>query len=157
MGADLTICYRDLDIACDAEIAKVAEIHEKAPSAWNPNHKAEKEQIDKRIQQLKTADGCLGRFFKLALAKDGEVIGFHWIDLKESNGSKYGYIKSLWVRDDFQHKGIATVLKKNGEQWAKEQGAKYLLTTVHGSNQRMLDFNSRQGYRKTFIEMIKDL
>lgn len=149
--------YRDLNILNDSEVAQIAEIHENAPIHWTPDYCPEPEQIRQRIEQLKSLDGCLYRFTQLAETSDGKIVGFHWLDLEKANGETFGHIKSLWVRDDFQHKGIATELKKNGEIWAKNNGATYIKTTVHANNTKMLDFNLRFGFEQGFIEMKKRL
>jgi GNAT superfamily N-acetyltransferase len=151
------IKYRELNTSNEVEIAKVAEIHENAPKNWDPEYKTETEQIHKRIEQLKSLGSCLDRYFLLAETQEGSIIGFHWLDLEETNGSTYGHVKSLWIHDDYQRRGIAKALKKSGELWAKSKGAIYLKTTVHATNQRMIAFNRRQGYEQGFIEMVKKL
>jgi GNAT superfamily N-acetyltransferase len=151
------INYRALDVSKDAEVAAVAEIHERAPVYWTMGYIPTPAQILRRVQQLKTHEGCIDRFFQLAVTPDESIVGFHWIDMEEAEGEKCGHIKSLWVHDGFRHRGIATELKQNGELWAKQQGAQYLKTTVHASNPRMLEFNLRSGFEQGFIEMVKKL
>ena len=146
-----------LDVSNDAEVTLVSGIHEQAPRYWIADYAPTPEQIQRRIEQLKTMTGCLDRFFQLAKTHDHAIIGFHWIDLEQEYGEAFGHIKSLWVHDDFRHRGIATTLKHNGELWAKNKGAVYLKTTVHANNPRMLEFNRHSGYVQGFIEMIKNL
>lgn len=151
------INYRALNVSDDAEIATVAGLHEQAPRYWIPGHSPTPEQIQRRIEQLTTMDGCLDRFFQLAEADHHAIVGFHWIDLEKENGETVGHIKSLWVHDGFHHQGIAAQLKRNGEVWAKSKGANFLRTTVHTNNPRMIDFNRRSGFVPGFIEMTKKL
>ncbi len=84
-------------------------------------------------------------------------MGFHWIDLKERNGECIGHIKSLWVDEDFRHRGIGYRLKTTGEIWAKGKGASRLKTTVHANNAQMIAYNLRYGFKQCFIEMEKQI
>ena len=152
-----SILYRMLDVSNVAEVSMVAEIHENAPKYWTHNYSAELQQIQQRIEQLKAMGSCIDRFFQIAEAHEEMIVGFHWLDIEKTNGDIFGHIKSLWVHKDYQHKGIASTLKKNGERWAKNKGIKYLKTTVHANNPRMIAFNLRFGYDQGFIEMMKQL
>lgn len=154
---DKLIKYRMLNISNGVEIANVAEIHENAPKHWKCDHNIEPGQIQKRIEQLKKPEGCIDRFFQVAETNEGRIVGFHWLDIENNNDEIFGHIKSLWVKDEYQHQGIATELKKNGELWAKSKGAHHIKTTVHANNQKMIDFNLHCGYKKGFIEMAKKL
>ena len=149
--------YRMLNVLNDEEVSKVAEIHENAPKYWTPSYNTQPKLIQKRIEQLKNLDSCIDRFFQIAETHDGIIVGFHWLDLEKSNGDTLGHIKSLWVHKEYQHTGIATELKKNGEIWAKSKGASHIKTTVHANNPRMIAFNLRFGYEQSFLEMIKKL
>lgn len=145
-----------LNLTNDAEVANVAEIHENAPKYWTRDYRIEPGQIQRRIQQLKNLKNSNDRFFQVAETNEGKIVGFHWIDIENANGAVFGHIKSLWVQDEYQHQGIAAALKTNGESWAKNKGARYMKTTVHANNQKMIDFNLHCGYKKGFIEMAKD-
>ncbi len=149
------IKYRMLNISNEAEVANVAEIHENAPKYWKCDHKIEPGQIQKRIEQLNKLEDYTDRFFQIAETNEGTIIGFHWLDIENNNDEIFGHIKSLWVKDEYQHQGIATELKKNGELWAKSKGVHHIKTTVHANNQKMIDFNLHCGYKKGFIEMVK--
>ena len=153
----MEINYRPLDISNDTEVEIVARIHESAPAYWIPGYQSSSDQIERRIDQLKRQNNGIGRFFQIAEALNSEIVGFHWIDLEKSDDIFFGHIKSLWVRDDYQHRGIASQLKKNGEAWAAAKGAIYLKTTVHSNNIRMINFNEHRGYEKGFVEMSKKL
>ena len=151
------IKYRMLDVSNGEEVAKVAEIHENAPKYWMPEHITEPEQVIKRIEQLNKLEGCIERFFQIAETQEGRIVGFHWIDIEKVSGDNIGHIKSLLVHEEYQHKGIATELKKNGESWARSKGASHIKTTVHANNLKMIEFNHYFGYEKGFLEMVKKL
>ncbi len=153
----VSVKYRALNTADDAEVATVAAIHEQAPRYWTAGYVPTRDQIQRRVEQLKTLNGCVDRYFQLAETPDRSIVGFHWIDLEKVGTETVAHIKSLWIRDDFQRKGIATALKKNGENWARGKAASYIKTTVHANNPRMLDFNRHFGFDQGFIEMTKQL
>ena len=71
--------------------------------------------------------------------------------------SKTVTIESLYVSEEYRHKGIATTLKRNVEKWAKSLRAQQVIGTVLASNTAMLTLNEKLGYRVQKVIMQKEL
>ncbi|WP_420802221.1 GNAT family N-acetyltransferase [Staphylococcus hyicus] len=71
--------------------------------------------------------------------------------------SKIVTIESLYVSEEYRHKGIATTLKRNVERWAKSLRAQQVIGTVLASNTAMLTLNEKLGYRVQKVIMQKEL
>lgn len=55
-------------------------------------------------------------------------------------------IEFLYVEPEYRHQHIGTQLKQNLEQWAKEQGASAITSTVKVHNTEMVRLNQHLGY-----------
>lgn len=92
-----------------------------------------------------------------AKTAEGEIIGMHWVALSDRQGEKVAHIHSLWVSGDHREQGIGKELKRLGEQWAKKNGAVMMITGVFYSNQDMIEFNIKMGFKPQQVEMTKKL
>jgi 2,3-bisphosphoglycerate-dependent phosphoglycerate mutase len=149
--------FRQLNLNDEKEVYEIARIHEDAPKNWIANYIINSKNIEQRIEQIRTHNVDVDHFYLVAKTTDATIVGFHWIDLEEVKNEKCGHIKSLWVHDDWQRQGIASELKRRGEEWARSKGANYIKTSVHYQNKRMLDFNLCHGFKPGFVELTKDL
>ena len=61
---------------------------------------------------------------------------------------------AIVVRDDFQNRGLGTVIMLRLIQYASDHGVKTFIATAHVSNTRIMGFIKRSGlpYSRTFLE-----
>lgn len=95
--------------------------------------------------------------FVLLAKEENSIIGLHWLKMIDKFGKPCAYIESLWVHEDHRKSGIGSELKRQGEEWAKSQGAKVITTSVHYANKKMIEFNLNKGFEALQVEMIKSL
>jgi GNAT superfamily N-acetyltransferase len=151
------IRFVKLNIQDDNELRLAATIHESAPLNWDPQYRVTTEQIENWIQIFRKIGERSSEWLMLAKPASGEVVGFHWLGLSEKHGQKCALINSLWVSDKVRKQGIGHELKRQGESWAREQGAKLMVTGVFYSNKNMIEFNLKSGFKATQVEMLKEL
>lgn len=84
-----------------------------------------------------------------------KLAAFIWGHIEMS--TKVVTIEMIYTHPDFRNSGIATNLKLSLEQWAIEQGAHSIESTVDMNNEQMIHINHERGYRVTHVKMKKDL
>lgn len=151
------ITYGSLNFNDPAEVWLAAEVHESAPLNWDTTYVVRKERVQNRCDRLMRAATDETVCVLTAKTAAGEIIGFHWLELSEKYNEKCARILSLWVSESHRRNGIGKDLKRNGEEWAKRQGAKFIVTDVFYANKKMIDFNLKNGFSARQVEMIKDL
>ena len=152
----MAIIYTPLNINDETELRSAAYIHESTPQNWDAAYKVTDERILFWVDYLKNILTKEKSF--VLLAKEGaSVVGLHWLKMTEKFGKPCAYIESLWVHNDQRKSGIGSELKRQGEEWAKAQGATVITTSVHYTNKKMIDFNLKKGFEALQVEMIKSL
>lgn len=151
------ITFGPLNFSDPNEIRRAAEIHESAPLNWDPSYVVRPERVQNWCQFLTSAARDSSLFVVTAKTQAAELIGLHWLQMTERYDVRCGHVQSLWVAETHRQSGIGRELKSRGEQWAKSQGAKFVVTEVFYANQKMIDFNLKQGFSARQLEMIKDL
>ncbi|MBS4040130.1 MAG: GNAT family N-acetyltransferase, partial [Flavobacteriales bacterium] len=66
-------------------------------------------------------------------------------------------ILSLYITEDFRGRGLATMLKKQLEEWCRQEGVKTIQTTTHYKNYNMISLNEKLGYTPGMVFMTKKL
>jgi len=145
--------FRTLDTSNNDELQVIARIHEEAPAFWEPGYEPDNARIIRCTEKLKKASGM--SLLLIAESEESGIVGFHWVDIEDIGARRFGYVKSLWVKDDHQNQGIASKMKQQGEEWARKMGAQFMKTTVHVRNERMRAFNLKRGFKEGFIEMTR--
>ncbi len=104
-----------------------------------------------------------------ALLGPGLSPEWHWVALHGAQPIGLTYLKRYGpdaaendytgVAREYWGHGIARALKLRTVQWARQNGVWYLYTSSEVGNRRMLDINTRLGYRPLGrrVEMMKDL
>jgi GNAT superfamily N-acetyltransferase len=145
-----------LDISDAKALRKVAEIHQRAPLAWNPAFNVREEEIAGTEREIREA-GVAGAQ-QIFLAWIGpEIIGMHWVGIEEKHGQACLHLRSLWVHEEFRGRGIARTLKQKGEVWGKSRGAGFVFTEVFYANKYMIEYNLKLGFEARQVEMHKRL
>ena len=63
------------------------------------------------------------------------------------SGSEPGAAESaIVVRDDYQNRGLGTIIMIRLLNYAREHGVAYFLATIHASNARIMNFVKRSGF-----------
>ncbi len=154
----MTIEYSRLNSSDENKIRQIATVHENAPTEWRAtNPRASEKQIRHTIELLKSKIHHSDFYLRIAETDSGQLVGFHWIEIEVAKNTKFGHIGSLWVSKVYRRQGIARIMKKSAEAWAKQHGAEYILTEVSFVNEKMLEFNKKLGFEPGQVEMKKDL
>ncbi|GAB3524329.1 GNAT family N-acetyltransferase [Emticicia fontis] len=99
------------------------------------------------------------------LVKDhGKYIAFIHVGTRSdyvegSIESPVAYIEGVYVKPEFQKKGIARELINTAKNWAKEKGFKQIASDTELSNTSSIDFHKKLGFTEVdrIVCFIKDL
>lgn len=99
------------------------------------------------------------------LAKvESNYIGFIHISLRHdyvegSNSSPVGYVEGIYVDENHRNKGIAMMLVKEGEVWAKSLGCKEIASDTEIDNYGSQEFHKSIGFKEAgiIVAFIKEL
>ena len=97
----------------------------------------------------------------VAADETGEILGYvyagieprSWQELRE----RAGYIHDIFVRDTHRARGIADALMLAALTWLREQGLPRALLWTAVPNARAQRVFERLGFRKTMLEMTREL
>lgn len=153
----MAIVYLPLNLSDPGEVRFAAEIHELAPRNWNPSHIVREERIQFWCDFLNRAKQDPSIFTITARTESAAIVGIHWLRLTEKYNEKCAHIQSLWVNENHRRMGIGAELKRRGEEWAKRNGAKFIVTEVFYNNREMINYNLTLGFSARQVEMVKDL
>ena len=81
-------------------------------------------------------EASLNKNHTLVVEKDGKIVGF-------GNVGETGYLDRLYVHKDYLNQGIATLITKQLEKYAKAKGIVYMNTAASITSR---PFFERQGY-----------
>lgn len=135
---------------------ELAAIHEVVPRGWSPESQVSEKSVQRTADTFMAA--ALEPYSLILTARDpsGDIIGFHWLRI-DKDAPEWAHIHSLWVAEARRNQGIGTALKREGEDWARRQGAKRLFTSVNVANTRMIAMNERLGFVAESVDMVKKL
>lgn len=153
----MTFEYSRLNSIDEELLRQIAIIHENIPSEWRENHRVSDDRIQCRVEMLKDKVMHSEFYMLIAQTDSGNLLGFHWLEIKEKNKIKVGYIVSLWVAQEYRNLGIGRAMKDHGEKWAREEGATELHTEVNFTNKKMIEYNMKLGFRPRQVIMTKDM
>lgn len=132
-------------------------------------------QFEQTINEHILLDGVLEEGFRASLAKElllsdfyflfykenDEILGFLSGYLKEKNKwwkyRQIAYIDHIFVEEKARGKGIATLLIKDFENWAKAKNADLVTIEVLPENKKAISLYEFQGYEPHMIHLKKDL
>lgn len=153
----MQIIYQELDYNNTDEIYAAAKIHESTPLNWNPSMKVTEEEIAYSVKKINESKDTKTVFILFAKLASGEIVGLHWLRLYERHNEQVVNIDSLWVNEKLRKNGIATELKRRGEDWGRSKGAKLVTTNVFCENEIMMKLNLKLGFKPDSIRMSKSL
>jgi len=100
----------------------------------------------------------------LFLAQDkNQFIGFinlMLIDVPEEAMNikrTFALLDNIFVRENYQNKGIATQLMKKAEAWAKNKGASKIELQLYSNNKKALTFYQSMGFNPFMAIMDRDV
>jgi len=112
-----------------------------------------------------------GRFLTSQLGRDdaivmvaeqeGEITGYVYATLEDRSWRELrdacGYIEDIVVRDSARRGGVATMLMNAAMEWLRSRGAPRVLLLSATPNAGAQELFSRLGFRRTMVEMTKEL
>ena len=97
----------------------------------------------------------------LVAALDGEVIGYVYAALEPISWKELrdacGFIHDILVEERGRRRGVATALMKAAMAWLKEHGAPRVVLGTAEQNESAQRLFARLGFRRTMVEMTKEL
>ncbi|MBU5438475.1 GNAT family N-acetyltransferase [Tissierella sp. MSJ-40] len=95
---------------------------------------------------------------------DENTSGFIYMSVRTdyvegSDSSPVAYIEGIYVKPEFRNKGIARLLFKAGENWAKANGCIQIGSDIEWDNNVSYDFHRKIGFEEVnrIICFIKDI
>ncbi|WP_454052805.1 aminoglycoside 6'-N-acetyltransferase [Clostridium sp. Marseille-Q7071] len=95
---------------------------------------------------------------------EDELIGFNHVAIRHdyvegSNSSPVGFIEGIFVKENHRGKGIAKMLVRSGEEWAKSRGCTQMGSDVEFHNVGSYNFHKKIGYTEInrIICFLKDI
>jgi ribosomal protein S18 acetylase RimI-like enzyme len=97
----------------------------------------------------------------LVAERDGAVVGYvhagleplSWKELRDAAG----FIHDVAVDESARHEGVATVLLEAATTWLRERGAPRVLLWTAESNAAAQRLFAKLGFRRTMVEMTREL
>jgi ribosomal protein S18 acetylase RimI-like enzyme len=93
--------------------------------------------------------------------RDGEVAGYIYFTLEDRSWRELrdacGYIEDIVVRDTARRSGVATLLMNAALEWLRSRGAPRVLLLSATPNAGAQELFARLGFRRTMVEMTKEL
>lgn len=83
---------------------------------------------------------------QLALDAQGQAVGFSWLMLYPETGQADNW--GTGIRREFRRQGLAWALKLACIGWARDRGAKRIVTGNHEHNEGMRTINQRLGFER---------
>ena len=153
------ITFSGLDFANLEEIRTIAHLHQSAPleNGWIEGYEVEEASVEQTYTVLSNSLGSAKTYVVVARDKEGNLAGFHWVSVEVERDETVARIESLWVDQKHRRKGIARELKRLGERWLKERGAKRITTGVFYVNKAMIELNLKEGFTPWQVQMTKEL
>lgn len=118
------------------------------------------EQFHQRsIQEACNAIANLTDLVLLAENFQGTRLGFLYATSTQDffTGELQGYIAEVAVSEQAEGKGVAHMLMKHAETWARERSFRILALDVFASNTRARSFYQHLGYVEETLKLIKEL
>lgn len=151
--------YSDDDIPILKKM--VFELHQ-AVSSFHHNLAPADQIIDKYFDHLiVNVKKSSGTFF---IAEDkNEIAGYlclFGLILREEPDmieEKYSYIPDLYIRPEFQKKGIGKLLIKKAEEYSKKLGSKTIELQTSGENYNAVKFYKKLNFKERIIIFSKEI
>ena len=127
---------------CLAELVALfrVELRSYKGIATRPNVEAGREEMDEYL---------VAGFPVFAALVDGEYAGYVVCRVD----SKVVWVESIFVKEEYRRKGIASALHSKAEEIAASYGEETVYNYVHPNNHRMIKFLRKRGY--TVLNLIE--
>lgn len=129
---------------CKGTVNEIDAIVSLALSLWPENEESElKEEFIQLLSDPKAT---------IYLAQESnQFFGFAQCQLRTdyvegTESSPVGYLEGIFVDEKYRGSGVANLLLKSCEQWAKEQGCQEFASDVELHNSQSLNFHLKHGF-----------
>lgn len=138
----MKITFRRMNFECPKEVRYISEMDTLIPLMFDPDIERPEQMVLDRVDS----------FTKMlqddvAVTSENQVVGFHIIKKGIFFGRPVGNISTLWVDPDFRRQGIARILKRRAENWARSEKLHCLYTSTFSVNEPMLNLNEEMGFK----------
>lgn len=139
-------------------ISLVPRLVEFGPPSWRDA--AQMTATDGQILSNKLLNQPSGTAIFIAEDGDGVALGFIHLQTATDyyNGTEeHGHISDVIVAPAGEGRGIGKLLIAKGEEWAREQGYRWLTLSVFAQNLRAREVYQRLGYGEDMMKYVKEL
>ena len=149
--------YRIIEVKTESQVTLklISKWHNLTPKLWIPEYKITEEDILSSINDM-TNTPSKNLFVAVAENDYKEIRGFIWGKRQEADNNSV-MILSLYVENESRNLGIASGLKHELEKWCKKECIDTIETTVHYTNEKMIELNKKLGYTPKMVRMIKKI
>lgn len=96
------------------------------------------------------------------IAKNNEkIIGYVYVQITSVDDgpmkNKEALIDGLYIEEDYRTQGISKILMNKAEEWAKENGVKYLYVNVLEGNSRAVNLYKKLNFNSFEMKLKKEL
>ena len=96
------------------------------------------------------------------IAKNNEkIIGYVYVQITSVDDgpmkNKEALIDGLYIEEDYRAQGISKILMNKAEEWAKENGVKYLYVNVLEENSRAVNLYKKLNFNSFEMKLKKEL
>lgn len=116
--------------------------------------------LDEKFHKHKLEKAIKAEPNSLIIAQfNDKTIGWIWLRTKRDriSGNKFGYIKSIYVKEEYRKRGIGKRLIQVAEEYFLNKGISRLNLIVSALNDRALSFFREMGFEETHLTMRKKL
>lgn len=142
-----------------ANLDNIEEIIKMALALWPDNQYSELKKEFLEIVDTENENEEV-----LLFQKENESLGFIHVAIRNdyvegADFSPTGYIEGIFVKTNYRMKGIAKILVKAGEDWAKDRGCRQMASDVEFSNKDSINFHKSINYNEVnrVVCFLKDI
>ncbi len=134
--------FRPLNSQDENELNFVIQTDYQIPLQFDEWQKVSEEHQQNRKSELKKLSD---KDYFIICEEKNSIIGFHYLQITKWN-FEIAMIITTWVHPSHRGLGIAKKMKEMGEEWARKNKVKRILTGVHIDNTPMNNLNLASGF-----------
>lgn len=149
------ISVREIDIDDKLELQEFARQYSRAQARRKEGPPPSETDVLRNMSWLRYNQNRVLCLF--AENDDGGIVAHYLMYFDDFSPTKTCFVKSLWIDASCRATDLAERFDLLGEDWAREKGARKVVSRVPTDNPRLIEMNSQYGFRAVKLEMEKDL
>ena len=137
----------------DKDIDRIIEYKQESAKVSFPGIDIDTELFKKRLLRKVEKDPNLVKIAE----KDGDVIGYVFLDKRKAITGPIGYINHVFVTEPYRKSGLGSRLAQEAEDYLKSAGIKRIRVTITKTNTVSINFCKKLGYEEKRLILEKTL